>query len=83
MGQLERDCWEVHLHHLPAIVQRLEGEFVQVRANDKDASLLDGFPLYWVDKGKKESKRPLSFLEEGGGRQYNIPYHHLDILRVL
>jgi len=33
-----------------------KGKFVQVRANDKDKSLLDGFPLYWVDKGKKESK---------------------------
>ena len=27
-----------------------------MRSNDKDATLLDGFPLYWVDKGKKESK---------------------------
>ena len=33
-----------------------KGKFIQVRANDKDTSLLDGFPLYWVDKGKKESK---------------------------
>ena len=36
--------------------QSYKGKFVQVRANDKDASLLDGFPLYSVDKGKKESK---------------------------
>ena len=33
-----------------------KGKFVQVRPNDKDASLLDGFPLYWVNKGNKESK---------------------------
>jgi len=33
-----------------------KGKFVQVRPNEKDASLLDGFSLYWVDKGKKESK---------------------------
>jgi len=33
-----------------------KGKFVQVRQNDQDASLLGGFPLYWVNKGNKESK---------------------------
>jgi len=33
-----------------------KGKFVQVRQNDQDASLLDGFPLYWVNKGNKDSK---------------------------
>ena len=33
-----------------------KGKFVQVRSNDKDTSLLDGFPLYWVNKGNRESK---------------------------
>ena len=28
---------------------------MRVRCNDRDPSLLDGFPLYWVNKGKKES----------------------------
>ena len=32
-----------------------KGKFVQVRQNDQDASLLDGFPLYWVNKGNKDS----------------------------
>ena len=32
-----------------------KGKFVRVRCNDRDPSLLDGFPLYWVNKGKKES----------------------------
>lgn len=27
-----------------------------MRPNDKDTSLLDDFPLYWVNKGSKESK---------------------------
>ena len=27
-----------------------------MRPNDKDTSLLDGFSLYWVNKGNKESK---------------------------
>jgi len=33
-----------------------KGKFVRVCCNDQDPTLLDGFPLYWVDKGKKESK---------------------------
>jgi len=33
-----------------------KGKFVQVRQNDQDPSLLDGFPLYWVNKGCKDSK---------------------------
>jgi len=33
-----------------------KGKFVQVRQNDQDASLLDGFPFYWVNKGNKDSK---------------------------
>ena len=33
-----------------------KGKFIQVRQNDQDASLLDGFPLYWVNKGNKDSK---------------------------
>jgi len=33
-----------------------KGKFVQVRQNDRDPSLLDGFPLYWVNKGNKDSK---------------------------
>jgi len=32
-----------------------KGKFVRVRCNDRDSSLLDEFPLYWVNKGKKES----------------------------
>jgi len=32
-----------------------KGKFVRVCCNDRDPSLLDGFPLYWVNKGKKES----------------------------
>ena len=31
-------------------------KFVQVRQNDQDPSLLEGFPLYWVNKGSKDSK---------------------------
>ena len=27
-----------------------------MRQNDQDDSLLDGFPLYWVNKGNKDSK---------------------------
>ena len=56
MGELERDCWEVDPLYLPAILQRLERQVRPGAPNDKDASLLDGFPLYWVDKGNKESK---------------------------
>jgi len=38
-----------------------KGKFVQVRPNDKDASLLDGFPLYWVNMVAKGSfRRPRS-----------------------
>ena len=33
-----------------------KGKFVQVRQNDQDTSLLDDFPLYWVNKGNKDSK---------------------------
>jgi len=33
-----------------------KGKFVHVCCNDRDPTLLDGFPLYWVNKGKKESK---------------------------
>ena len=33
-----------------------KGKFVRVCCNDQDPTLLDGFPLYWVNKGKKESK---------------------------
>jgi len=32
-----------------------KGKFVRVCCNDQDPTLLDGFPLYWVNKGKKES----------------------------
>ena len=32
-----------------------KGKFVRVCCIDQDPSLLDGFPLYWVNKGKKES----------------------------
>jgi len=32
-----------------------KGKFVRVYCNDRDPTLLDGFPLYWVNKGKKES----------------------------
>ena len=31
-----------------------KGKFVRVCCNDQDPTLLDGFPLYWVNKGKKE-----------------------------
>jgi len=31
-----------------------KGKFVRVCCNDQNPSLLDGFPLYWVNKGKKE-----------------------------
>jgi len=33
-----------------------KGKFVRVCRHDRDPTLLDGFPLYWVNKGKKESK---------------------------
>jgi len=33
-----------------------KGKFVKVCQNDQDPSLLDGFPLYWVNKGNKDSK---------------------------
>ena len=33
-----------------------KGKFVQVRQSDRDPSLLDDFPLYWVNKGNKDSK---------------------------
>jgi len=33
-----------------------KGKFVRVCRNDQDPTLLEGFPLYWVNKGKKESK---------------------------
>jgi len=33
-----------------------KGKFVRVCCNNQDPTLLDGFPLYWVNKGKKESK---------------------------
>jgi len=33
-----------------------KGKFVKVRQNEQDPSLLDGFPLYWVNKGSKDSK---------------------------
>jgi len=33
-----------------------KGKFVQVRQNDQDPALLDRFPLYWVNKGNKDSK---------------------------
>jgi len=33
-----------------------KAKFVRVCCNDQDPTLLDGFPLYWVNKGKKESK---------------------------
>ena len=29
---------------------------MKVCANDQDPSLLDGFPLYWVQKGNKDAK---------------------------
>ena len=32
-----------------------KGKFVRVCCSDQDPSLLDRFPLYWVNKGKKES----------------------------
>jgi len=33
-----------------------KGKFVRVCSKDQDPTLLDGFPLFWVNKGKKESK---------------------------
>ena len=33
-----------------------KGKFVKVCQNDQDPSLLDGFPLYWVNKGNKDFK---------------------------
>jgi len=33
-----------------------KGKFVRVCCSDQEPTLLDGFPLYWVNKGKKESK---------------------------
>jgi len=33
-----------------------KGKFVRVCCNDRDPTLLDGFPLYWVNKGKKDPK---------------------------
>ena len=33
-----------------------KGKFVKVCQNNQDPSLLDGFPLYWVRKGNKDSK---------------------------
>jgi len=33
-----------------------KGMFVRVWCKDQDPTLLDGFPLYWVNNGKKESK---------------------------
>jgi len=32
-----------------------KGKFVRICCNDRDPSLIDGFPLYWVNKGKKEA----------------------------
>jgi len=32
-----------------------KGKFVRVCCSNQDPSLLNGFPLYWVNKGKKES----------------------------
>ena len=32
-----------------------KGKFVCVCCSDPDPSFLDGFPLYWVNKGRKES----------------------------
>jgi len=32
-----------------------KGKFVRVCCNDQDPTLLDGFPLYWMNKGKKET----------------------------
>jgi len=32
-----------------------KGKFVHVCCNDRDPTLIDGFPLYWVNKRKKES----------------------------
>jgi len=32
-----------------------KGKFVDVCCSDQDPTLLDGFPLYWVNKGKKEA----------------------------
>ncbi len=32
-----------------------KGKFIRVCCNAQDPTLLDGFPLYWVNKGKKES----------------------------
>jgi len=33
-----------------------KGKFVKVCPNNQDPSLLDGFPLYWVNKGNKDSR---------------------------
>ena len=33
-----------------------KGKFIKVRPNEQDPSLLNGFPLYWVHKGNKDSK---------------------------
>jgi len=32
-----------------------KGKSVRMCCNDQDPALLDGFPLYWVNKGKKDS----------------------------
>jgi len=32
-----------------------KGKFIRVCCNAQDPTLLDGFPLYWVNKGKKEA----------------------------
>ena len=41
-----------------------KGKFVKVCQNDQDPSLLDGFPLYWVNKGNKDSKDNMGELDK-------------------
>ena len=48
-----------------------KGKFVKVCQNDQDPSLLDGFPLYWVNKGNKDSKE-----------SFRRPHHLNNFLRV-
>jgi len=43
-----------------------KGKFVCVCCNDQDPTLFDGFPLYWVNKGKKE----ISFRRARGQRRW-------------
>ena len=56
MGQPQWGSWVVH----PLSFTGWKGKFVRVCCSAQDPTLLDGFPLYWVNKGKKEAsfRRP-------------------------